>query len=129
MANTKHYDAMIIGSGQGGNPLAVALKKRGERVVMIELGPLGGTCINTGCTPTKTLIGSAQIAHYARNAARWGVHAGEVSVDLPAILKRKEAIVSSMRSGWEQSLGGVGQPELVRGRARFVGPKLVSRRR
>jgi pyruvate/2-oxoglutarate dehydrogenase complex dihydrolipoamide dehydrogenase (E3) component len=125
MADTKHYDAIVIGSGQGGNPLAAALTGRGERVVLIESGPLGGTCVNTGCTPTKTMIGSAQIAHYARNAGRWGVRAGAVSVDLPAILKRKEAIVSGMRSGWEQSLGGPGQPQLVRGRAKFVGPKQV----
>lgn len=119
------YDSVVIGSGQGGNPLAVALAKRGERVVLIESGALGGTCVNTGCTPTKTMIGSAQIAHYARNAGRWGVRASDVSVDLPAILKRKEAIVQGMRSGWEQSFGGEGQPRLIRGRARFVGPKQV----
>jgi len=125
MTDTTSYDAMVIGSGQGGNPLAAALAKRGERVVIIESGPLGGTCINTGCTPTKTLIGSAQVAHYARNAARWGVRASDVSVDLPAILKRKEEIVHGMRSGWEQSFGAPGQARLLRGRAHFVGPKQV----
>jgi pyruvate/2-oxoglutarate dehydrogenase complex dihydrolipoamide dehydrogenase (E3) component len=125
MAESTRYDAIVIGSGQGGNPLAVALAKRGERVVLIESGELGGTCVNTGCTPTKTMVGSAQIAHYARNAQRWGVRANNVSVDLPAILKRKEQIVSSMRSGWEHSFGGPGQPRLIRGRARFVGPKQV----
>lgn len=125
MAQSASYNAIVIGSGQGGNPLAVALAGRGENVVLIEPGPLGGTCVNTGCTPTKTMIGSAQIAHYARNAARWGVQASDVSVDLPAILKRKEEIVRGMRSGWEQSLGGPGQPRLIRGRARFVGPKQV----
>lgn len=116
------YDAIVIGSGQGGNPLAVQLAKRGEYVVLIESNELGGTCINTGCTPTKTMVASAQVAHYARNAARWGVRAGEVGVDLPAILKRKNARVLAGRSGWEKSMNGDREPELVRGRARFTGP-------
>jgi pyruvate/2-oxoglutarate dehydrogenase complex dihydrolipoamide dehydrogenase (E3) component len=123
MPDFTHYDAIIIGSGQGGNPLAVKLAERGEKVALIEQGYLGGTCVNTGCTPTKTLIGSAQVAHYARNAERWGVHASDVSVDLPAILKRKEEIVHGMRSGWEKSFNGDGQPRLYRGRARFTGTK------
>lgn len=125
MADSNRYNAIVIGSGQGGNPLAAKLAQRGERVVLIESGLLGGTCINTGCTPTKTLIGSAQIAHYARNAARWGVRASNVSVDLAAILKRKEEIVQGMRSGWEHTFGDPGQARLLRGRARFVGPKQV----
>src|ERR1700761_3123799 len=120
MAQSTHYDAIIVGSGQGGNPLATKLAARGEKVALIESDHLGGTCINTGCTPTKTMIGSAQIAHYARNASRWGVRASNVSVDLPAILKRKEEIVFGMRSGWEKSMNGEGQPRLYRGRARFA---------
>jgi len=123
MAQSTHYDAIIVGSGQGGNPLATKLAARGEKVALIESDHLGGTCINTGCTPTKTMIGSAQIAHYARNASRWGVRASNVSVDLPAILKRKEEIVFGMRSGWEKSMNGEGQPRLYRGRARFIGTK------
>ncbi len=117
------YDAAIIGSGQGGNPLAVALAKRGERVALIDPGPLGGTCVNSGCTPTKTMIASAQVAHYARNATRWGVRAGSVEVDLPAILNRKDERVLASRSGWEKSMNGEGQPEWIRERARFIGPK------
>lgn len=119
------YDAIVIGSGQGGNPLAQELAKRGERVVLIESDQLGGTCINTGCTPTKTMIASAQVAHYARNAARWGVKASEVAVDMPAVLRRKNERVAAGRSGWEQSVNGPGKPELRRGRARFVGPMKV----
>ena len=122
---TLHYDAVVIGSGQGGNPLAQQLAKRGERVVLIESGPLGGTCINTGCTPTKTMVASAQVAYYARDAKRWGVRASDVSVDLPAILKRKEARVRAGRTGWEKSVNGAGEPELVRGRARFISAKQV----
>ena len=87
------YDAVIIGSGQAGNPLSYALAEHGWTVALIEKSHLGGTCINTGCTPTKTMIASAQIAYYARNAVRWGIKAGPVSVDLPAIVSRKKAIV------------------------------------
>jgi pyruvate/2-oxoglutarate dehydrogenase complex dihydrolipoamide dehydrogenase (E3) component len=117
------YDAIVIGSGQGGNPLAQALAGRGERVALVESDKLGGTCINTGCTPTKTMVASAQVAHYARNAMRWGVHAADVRVDLAAILKRKDEVVARFRSGWERSVNQEGHPEWIRGRARFAGPK------
>ncbi len=119
------YDAIVIGSGQGGNPLAAALAKRGERVALVESNQLGGTCINTGCTPTKTMVASAQVAYYARNAARWGVKAGSVSVDMDTILKRKNERVEASRSGWEKSVNGEGEPQLHRGRARFLGPKEI----
>ncbi len=119
------FDAIVIGSGQGGNPLAVALAKRGERVALVESNQLGGTCINTGCTPTKTMVASAQIAYYARNAARWGVRASNVSVDMAAILKRKNERVQAGRAGWEKSVNGEGKPQLFRERARFVGPKQI----
>lgn len=122
---TLQYDAIVIGSGQGGNPLSQKLAQRGERVVLIESDQLGGTCINTGCTPTKTMIASAQVAHYARNAARWGVRADNVAVDMPAILKRKDERVEAGRSGWERSMNGSGEPEVRRGRARFIGPMRV----
>ncbi len=122
---TLNYDAIVIGSGQGGNPLSVALAKRGERVALVESNDLGGTCINTGCTPTKTMIASAQVAHYARNAARWGVRTSDVGVDMAAILKRKNERVLQSRSGWEKSVDGPQKPELHRGRARFIAPKTV----
>ena len=70
------YEAIIIGSGQGENPLARRLADLGKTVALIERKELGGTCINTGCTPTKTMTASAQVAYYARNAARWGVRTG-----------------------------------------------------
>src|SRR5438270_1189681 len=98
------YDAIIIGSGQGGNPLAQRLASRGKMVALIESDHLGGTCINTGCTPTKAMVASAQIAHYVRNASRWGVHANDIGVDLPAILERKNEIVASFRSGWKKKI-------------------------
>jgi len=70
------YDAIVIGSGQGGSPLAQDLAAKGWRVALVERRHVGGTCINTGCTPTKTMVASAQVAHYARHAARWGVRTG-----------------------------------------------------
>src|SRR2546428_10011818 len=75
------YHAIIIGSGQGGTPLARRLADLGKTVALIERQELGGTCINTGCTPTKTMIASAQVAHYARNATRWGVQTTGVTVE------------------------------------------------
>ncbi len=120
------YDAIVIGSGQGGNPLSVALAKRGERVALIESDQLGGTCINTGCTPTKTMIASAQIAYYARNAERWGIRASYSGVDMQTVLKRKEERVEAGRKGWEKSVDGENEPHLFRSRARFIGPKQLA---
>jgi pyruvate/2-oxoglutarate dehydrogenase complex dihydrolipoamide dehydrogenase (E3) component len=113
------YDALVIGSGQGGNPLSYALAEHGWSVALIEKAQLGGTCINTGCTPTKTMIASAQVAHYARNAARWGVHASDVRVDLAAVLQRKNAVVQSFRAGHEKTVKQHANLHLYRGHARF----------
>src|SRR5881227_3119007 len=95
------YDAVIVGAGQAGGPLAYALADRGWKVALVEQEHLGGTCINTGCTPTKTMVASAQVAHYARSAARWGVRAGAVSVDLEKVVARKDAVVRDFRGGQE----------------------------
>ncbi len=122
---TVKYEAIVIGSGQGGNPLAQQLSARGEQVALIESDRLGGTCVNTGCTPTKAMVASAQVAHYARNAERWGVRASDVGVDLQAILKRKDAIVESSRSGWQKKIDRQEKWHLYRGRARFTGAKEV----
>src|ERR1043166_3467202 len=84
-----HFDAIIIGSGQAGNPLAQKLADHGWTVALVEKEHLGGTCVNTGCTPTKTMVASAQVAHYARNAEKWGVHTADVRVDLPQIVARQ----------------------------------------
>jgi len=119
------YDAMVIGSGQGGNPLAHNLADRGWSVALIEKTHLGGTCINTGCTPTKTMVASAQVAHYARHAARWGVRASGVSVDLPAIVARKNKVVESFRAGLQRGVDSRKTLRLYRGEARFTGPHQV----
>jgi pyruvate/2-oxoglutarate dehydrogenase complex dihydrolipoamide dehydrogenase (E3) component len=120
------YDAIIIGSGQAGNPLSESLTDQGLKVALIEKAHLGGTCINTGCTPTKTMVASAQVAHYARNAARWGVHTGEVRVSLPRIVARKDAIVRRFRGGHQRKVNSRENLHLYRGHARFLGPREVA---
>src|SRR5438105_13121979 len=117
-----HYDAIVIGSGQAGNPLSQKLADQGWSVALIESDHLGGTCINTGCTPTKTMIASAQVAHYARNAGKWGVRTGEVSVDLPKIVARKNQIVNQWRSSLERKVEERKTLRLYRGHARFIAP-------
>ena len=119
------YDAIVIGSGQAGNPLSHKLADKGWAVALIEQAHLGGTCINTGCTPTKTMIASAQVAHYARNAARWGVRARDVSVDLPAVVARKDKVVESFRSGHERNVEKRPSLHLYRGHAQFAAPHRV----
>ena len=119
-------DAIIIGSGQAGNPLWDSLTDHGWTVALIEKDHLGGTCINYGCTPTKTMVASAQVAHYARNAARWGVRTGAVSVDLPQIVARKDAIVQRFREGKESQAADRKNLHLYRGQARFVAPHRVA---
>ena len=98
------FDAIIIGSGQAGNPLSFALADLGWKVALIERAELGGSCINTGCTPTKTMVASAQVAHYARDAARWGVRASDVSVDMPAVVARKNRVVENGRKGVQKHI-------------------------
>lgn len=116
------YEAIIIGSGQAGNPLAHRLADLGWSVALIEKKELGGTCINVGCTPTKTMVHRAQVAHYARNAARWGVNAANVSVDLPKVVAQKDEVVLSFRSGQQKQVDKRANLRLYRGRASFVGP-------
>ncbi|HET9995150.1 MAG TPA: mercuric reductase [Candidatus Acidoferrum sp.] len=116
------YDAIIIGSGQAGNPLAYALADLGWSVALIEEKYLGGTCINTGCTPTKTMVHRAQVAHYARNAARWGVDTMNVNVDLAKIVAKKDEVVLSFRAGRQKQMDKRPNLRLYLGRARFVAP-------
>jgi pyruvate/2-oxoglutarate dehydrogenase complex dihydrolipoamide dehydrogenase (E3) component len=114
------FDAIIIGSGQAGNPLSSALTERGWSVALIEKSYLGGTCVNTGCTPTKTMIASAQVAHYARQAKKWGANTAGVTVNLPAVVARKDAVVQSFRDGQERRVEKHPKLRLYRGAARFL---------
>src|SRR5262245_10603424 len=119
------FDDVVLGTGQGGKPLALALAQAGRKTAVIERGAGGGTCINTGCTPTKTMIASARVAYLARRAADYGVRAGPVSVDLAAVRKRKQAIVDSFRTGGERRLENTPGLTFIRGEARFTGPKTL----
>ncbi|MFB3923790.1 MAG: mercuric reductase [Terriglobia bacterium] len=119
------FDAIVIGSGQAGNPLCHKLADLGWNVALIEKAHLGGTCINYGCTPTKTMVASAQVAFYARNAARWGVETGSVSINLPQIVERKNTVVRSFRDGHEKRVAARPTLKLFRGTARFTGPHQI----
>ncbi|TKC65010.1 mercuric reductase [Pedobacter hiemivivus] len=119
----KHFDAIIIGSGQAGTPLAKKLALAGKKTGIIEKRFVGGTCINDGCTPTKTMIASARVAHKARTAALLGVETGEVKVDLRKIKNRKDQIVESFRSSSQKGLEAAEGVELIFGEARFSGNK------
>lgn len=116
------YDAIVVGSGQAGNPLTFRLADLGWSVALIEEKNLGGTCINVGCTPTKTMVHRAQVAHYARNAARWGVNTSEVSVDLAKIVAQKDEVVLSFRGRQQRRVDAHKNVRLYRGHVRFVGP-------
>jgi pyruvate/2-oxoglutarate dehydrogenase complex dihydrolipoamide dehydrogenase (E3) component len=116
------YDAVVIGSGQAGNPLSQKLADRGWTVALIEKEHLGGTCVNTGCTPTKTMVASAQVTHYARHADVWGVHTADVRVDLAGVVDRKDRIVNQWRSGLEKKVADRKNLRLYRGAARFIAP-------
>ena len=117
------YDAIIIGSGQAGPSLAKRLAGAGQRVAIIERESFGGTCINTGCTPTKTMVASAYAAHMARRAAEFGVVVGGgVSVDMRRVKQRKDAIVASWSAATEASLRATENCTVYRGHARFVAP-------
>src|SRR5579864_608735 len=100
----EQYDAIIIGAGQSGGPLSTTLARAGWKTAIIERVHVGGTCINEGCTPTKTMVASARVAYLARRAADYGVHTGSVSVDMSVVRKRKRDIVESFRNSSERSI-------------------------
>ena len=117
------YDAIVIGAGQAGPALAVRLARAGMKTALVEREHLGGTCVNDGCIPTKTLVASARAAWVARNAARWGVAiGGPVTVDMAAVKARKDRIVAESRDNLARWLGGLPTLELIEGTARFVDP-------
>jgi pyruvate/2-oxoglutarate dehydrogenase complex dihydrolipoamide dehydrogenase (E3) component len=116
------YDAIVIGTGQAGPALARRLAAAGMGVAVIERGLFGGTCVNTGCTPTKTMVASARAAHIARRAAEFGVSiAGPVAVDMKRVKARKDAVVETARNGLVAALS-IENCTLYRGQARFVAP-------
>ena len=103
----EHYDAIVIGTSQGGRFLPVELAKAGQKVALVEREHVGGTCVNEGCTPTKTMVASARVAYLARRGADYGVRVGPVSVDLAAVRERKRAMVAergrTTRAAWRRT--------------------------
>ncbi|OBB19040.1 mercuric reductase [Mycobacteriaceae bacterium 1482268.1] len=122
---TEKFDAIVVGAGQAGPPLAGRLAQAGQKVAVIERKLVGGTCVNTGCIPTKTLVASAHAAHTARRGAEYGVGTGDVSVDMAKVKARKDEIMLGDRSGVESWLEGMDNCTLVRGHARFVDPQTI----
>ena len=123
----RNHDAIVIGTGQSGPALARRLVAAGQRVAVIERKYFGGTCVNTGCTPTKTLVASAYAAFLARRAGDYGVTiGGPVGVDMRAVKARKDAIVGASRQGVERSLKTLEGCTVYEGHARFVGDKRVA---
>ncbi|HUQ15839.1 MAG TPA: mercuric reductase [Gemmatimonadales bacterium] len=126
MSSPEKYDAIVIGAGQAGVPLSIALAKAGRRTVLIEREHVGGTCINEGCTPTKTMVASARVAYLARRAADYGVETGPVRVDLGRVRERKRSIVESFRGGSQRRIEATDGLDLVFGEARFVASRTVA---
>ena len=125
MVEAEKFDAIVIGAGQGGGPLATALAEAGRKTALIERKHAGGTCVNVGCTPTKTMVASARVAYLARRAADYGVRAGQVTVDMPAVRQRKRDMVESFRSGSERRIEKTEGLAYLLGQASFSGPKTL----
>jgi pyruvate/2-oxoglutarate dehydrogenase complex dihydrolipoamide dehydrogenase (E3) component len=121
----RRFDAIVIGAGQAGPPMAGRIAATGKTVAVIERELVGGTCVNTGCTPTKTLVASAYAAHLARRAADFGLSAGPVGVDFAAVMARKDKVVGDSRSRLEIWLRGMANCTLIIGRASFLSPTSV----
>ncbi len=121
----KSFDAIVIGSGQAGTPLCQSLAGAGMRTAIVEREHVGGTCINEGCTPTKTMVASARVAYLARRGADYGVHTGELKIDLAKVRERKRAIVDSFRNGSQSRIEKSKNLELIFGEAEFTGPRAI----
>src|SRR5271163_4588679 len=104
MSASDHYQAIVIGSGQGGTPLCQALANTGLRTALVERAHVGGTCVNEGCTPTKTMVASGRVAYLARRGADYGVHTGSIGIDMGRIRERKRGIVNEFRTGNEKRI-------------------------
>lgn len=123
--NTTHYDAIVIGAGQAGGPLSTALAQAGKKTAIIERIHVGGTCINEGCTPTKTMVASARVAYLTHRAADYGVHTGPISIDMIKVRQRKRDIVDSFRNGSQRRIESTEGVDLLMGEAHFTGPKTL----
>src|SRR3954464_14882259 len=126
MMAAEKWDAIVVGAGQAGPALAVKLAKAGYRTALVERGRLGGTCVNTGCTPTKTLVASARVAHLARRAGDFGIAIGPpVTVDFATVRSRMADVVEQSSSGLGNWLAQTAGLSLIAAHARFISPDTV----
>src|ERR1017187_6852825 len=123
MTTPQQFDAIVIGTGQAGKPLCTALAEAGMRTAIIERKDVGGTCINVGCTPTKTMVASARVAYLARRGADYGVHTGDIRIDMERVRQRKRDIVNSFRNGSQGRIEKTANLELIFGEASFTGAR------
>ncbi len=123
MSQADHYQAVVLGSGQAGTPLCQALAKAGWRTALVEREHVGGTCVNVGCTPTKTMVASGRVAYLARRGTDYGVQTGRISIDMKRVRRRKRDIVKEFRSGNEKRIEQTKNLDLICGEAAFTGPK------
>ena len=126
MSQVEQYDAIVIGSGQGGSPMAKYLAGKELKTALIEERYVGGTCVNTGCTPTKTMVASAKSAFEARRAQEYGIQVGNIAVNLKEVIARKDKMVESSRSSQYDSLTSTDHLDLIEGKAHFTGKKTLS---
>ncbi|CAN5777806.1 mercuric reductase [soil metagenome] len=122
---SEQFDAIIIGAGQSGGPLSSALGEAGWKTAIVERAHPGGTCVNTGCTPTKTMVASARLAYLVGRAADYGVNAGPAAVDLRVVRERKREIVEMFRAGSRSGIESAPNVDLIEGQAEFSGPTSV----
>jgi pyruvate/2-oxoglutarate dehydrogenase complex dihydrolipoamide dehydrogenase (E3) component len=125
MSASDHYQAIVIGSGQGGTPLCQALAKTGLRTALVERAHVGGTCVNEGCSPTKTMVASGRVAYLARRGADYGVHTGAITIDMNRVRERKRNIVNKFRDGNQSRIEKTPNLELIFGEASFTGPRSI----
>ncbi len=125
MSAAERYDAMVVGSGQAGTPLCLALAEAGMRTALVEREHVGGTCVNEGCTPTKTMVASARVAYLARRGADYGVQTGAIRIDLKRVRERKREIVNSFRNGSQARIEKTENLDLIFGTARFMDQKTL----
>ncbi len=125
MTAKERYDAIVIGAGQAGTPLSTALAQAEWKTALIEREHVGGTCVNEGCAPTKTMVASARVAYLVQRAADYGVRTGPVSVDMTKVRQRKRDIVESLSRGSQRRIERTEGLDLLMGEASFTGPKSV----
>src|SRR4051812_41785191 len=120
-----HFDAIVIGAGQAGPALCARLDKEGLKTALVERHLLGGTCVNTGCVPTKTMVASARAAHLARRGREYGFAVKSAKVNMAAVKRRKDRVVGESTQGLKKWLGGMKHVSLINGHAQFIGPRRV----